>query len=178
VFFGVTLSAFNGGALLPTIASVGRELPGITPGDFHVNIAQVSPHYYANEGMPPTRPEYLADVAGFLSAKGHSFHPVRWLERRYQRLSAGFLASGRTPLPCRALASSVFVDARWNVYPCSMWDRPLGSLRAVDFDLDALWHSQGTRKARAEIEAGQCPHCWTPCEAYQTILGNLLRQGS
>jgi MoaA/NifB/PqqE/SkfB family radical SAM enzyme len=22
---------------------------------------------------------------------------------------------------------------------------------------------------------GQCPHCWTPCEAYQSILGNLIR---
>jgi MoaA/NifB/PqqE/SkfB family radical SAM enzyme len=177
VFLGVTLSAFNQGALLPTMAAVRSVLPDVTARDFHVNVAQVSAHYYANEGMPPTQGECLADVARFLAEKGHSFHPVGWLERRYQQLSAEFIASGRTPLPCRALASSVFVDARWNVYPCSMWDRPLGNLRALDFDLAGLWKGKDTLAARAEIVAGRCPHCWTPCEAYQTILGNLLRAG-
>jgi MoaA/NifB/PqqE/SkfB family radical SAM enzyme len=30
---------------------------------------------------------------------------------------------------CKALASSVFIDARWNVFPCSMYDASLGNLR-------------------------------------------------
>jgi hypothetical protein len=25
-----------------------------------------------------------------------------------------------------------------------------------------------------EIWQGQCPQCWTACEAYQSILGNVL----
>ena len=177
VFLGMTLSNFNGGALLDTIASVREVLPDLREAEFHVNVAQISSHYYQNDGLERTREECLAEVAEFLERKGHSFHPVAWIERRYQRLSSEFLASGRTPLPCKALASSVFIDPRWNVYPCSMWDAPLGGLRERDFDLDGLWHTEATLARRREIEEGRCPHCWTPCEAYQTVLGNLFRRG-
>ncbi len=91
------------------------------------------------------------------------------------QLTPGFLESGRTPLPCKALASSVFVDARWNVYPCSMYDAPLGNLRDRGFELMPLWEEPRTRSLQAEIASSRCPNCWTPCEAYQTILGNLAR---
>ena len=29
------------------------------------------------------------------------------------------------------------------------------------------------RSCRREIWRGECPQCWTACEAYQSILGNL-----
>ena len=74
-----------------------------------------------------------------------------------------------------ALASSVFVDARWNVYPCSMYDAPLGNLRDAGFDLAPIWESERAVTLQREIAERRCPNCWTPCEAYQTILGNLLR---
>ena len=32
-----------------------------------------------------------------------------------------------------------------------------------------------TRDVRAAVVDEQCPHCWTPCEAYPTILGNLAK---
>jgi radical SAM protein with 4Fe4S-binding SPASM domain len=125
--------------------------------------------------MERTGREALTDLDEFVRLRGHRFHPVAWLERRYQALTPSFVETGRTPLPCRALASSVFVDARWNVFPCSMWDAPLGNLRESEFDLDALWRAERTVAMQREIEAGRCPNCWTPCEAYQTILGNLSR---
>jgi radical SAM protein with 4Fe4S-binding SPASM domain len=175
VFLGMTLSNFNEGALFATIDSVREVIPDLALTEFHVNVAQVSSHYYENEELERTRDECLADVAEFLRQKGHAFHPVGWLERRYQKLSAGFLESGKTPLPCKALASSVFVDPRWNVFPCSMYDAPLGNLRDRDFDLGGLWREERTKQMQREIAAGKCPHCWTPCEAYQTIMGNVLR---
>jgi radical SAM protein with 4Fe4S-binding SPASM domain len=125
--------------------------------------------------MPRTGADELADLGEFVRRRGHRFHPVGWLERRYQRLTPEFVASGRTPVPCKALASSVFVDARWNVYPCSMWDAPLGNLRDSAFDLRGLWQGERALVLRREIEARRCPNCWTPCEAYQSILGNLVR---
>jgi len=175
VFLGMTLSNFNEGALFATIDSVREVLPDVSLSEFHVNVAQVSSHYYENDDLERTRDECLSDVAEFLRRKGHSFHPVGWLERRYQKLSPGFLASGRTPLPCKALASSVFIDPRWNVFPCSMYDAPLGSLRDRDFDLEGLWREERTVAMQRDIANGKCPHCWTPCEAYQTIMGNVLR---
>ncbi len=175
VFLGMTLSTFNRGALFDTIEAVRAEIPDVELDEFHVNVAQVSSHYYDNEGLNPTDDACLADVDRFLEQKGHRFHPVAWLERRYQRLTRGFVASGKTPLPCKALASSVFIDPRWRVFPCSMYDAPLGSLRDRDFDLVGLWAEERTTALQREIAEGRCPNCWTPCEAYQTILGNLLR---
>ena len=54
-----------------------------------------------------------------------------------------------------------------------MWDAPLGNLRDAGFSLPALWNAAGTLARRREIVEEKCPHCWTPCEAYQTILANL-----
>jgi MoaA/NifB/PqqE/SkfB family radical SAM enzyme len=175
VFLGTTLSNFNQGRLRETVEAVRAEIPDVTLREFHVNVAQVSSHYYRNEGMDRTRPEALSDLGWFVAERGHAFHPVAWLERRYQTLSDEFVATGRTPLPCLALSASVFVDARWNVYPCSMWDLPLGNLRDRGFDLVSLWNGDHAAGVQREIAAGRCPNCWTPCEAYQTILGNLVR---
>jgi MoaA/NifB/PqqE/SkfB family radical SAM enzyme len=174
-FLGMTLSQFNRGRLFETVEAVRAEIPDAELREFHVNVAQESAHYYQNEGMGRAGPDALTDLGEFVRRRGHAFHPVAWLERRYQKLVPEFLATGRTPLSCKALASSVFVDARWNVYPCSMYDAPLGNLRELGFDLGAVWDGERTVTLQREIASRACPNCWTPCEAYQTILGNLLR---
>lgn len=174
VFLGMTLSDFNRGALFSTIEAVRAEIPGVALSEFHVNLAQESAHYYQNEGLGKPQREALTDLGRFVAERGHKFHPVAWLERRYQKLLPEFLETGRTPVRCKALASSVFIDPRWNVFPCSMYDAPLGNLRESGFDLDALWRDGRTRALQREIAAGKCPHCWTPCEAYQSILGAVL----
>ncbi len=176
VCFGVTLSRFNRGELFRIHDSVKDRIPDIQYRDFHLNLAQESAHYYGNEGLGlPPEEEALRDMDEFLARKGRSAHPVAWLENRYQRHLRSFLRRRRSPLPCQALASSVFIDPRWTVYPCSMWDAPLGNLRDTGFRLGPIWRSAATRARRREVEREACPHCWTPCEAYQTILGNLAR---
>ena len=175
VFLGMTLSNFNKGQLFTTIDAVRAEIPDVTLREFHVNLAQVSAHYYGNADMAPTTNAALADLDEFVRRRGTSLHPVAWLERRYQELTRSFVETGRTPLPCKALASSVFVDARWNVYPCSMYDAPLGNLRENGFDLDRIWRGDPAVRLQREIAEKRCPNCWTPCEAYQTIVGNLGR---
>lgn len=175
-FLGMTLSNFNEGRLFETVEAAQAAIPGLGLDEFHVNVAQESAHYYQNEGMGKTQSGALGDLEEFVRRRGHRMNPVAWLERRYQKLTPGFLASGKTPLPCKALASSVFVDARWNVFPCSMWDAPLGNLRDRGFALEPMWHEEKTLATRREIAEGRCPNCWTPCEAYQTILGNLTRR--
>ena len=175
VFLGMTLSQWNQGRIFETLEAVRQVVPGTDVRDLHVNLAQESAHYYQNAGMGRAGAGVLTELAEFVARRGRSPHPVAWLERRYQSLVPGFAVSGRTPLPCKALSSSVFVDAQWNVFPCSMWDEPLGNLRETGFDLEPIWNSPGCAKLQREIAARRCPNCWTPCEAYQTILGNLLR---
>lgn len=176
VFLGMTLSSFNQGRIFETFESVKARIPDATLRELHVNVAQESAHYYQNEGMGRAGEDATRELAEFVERRGRALHPVAFLERRYQELVPGFLASGRTPLPCKALASSVFVDATWNVFPCSMFDRSLGNLRENGFDLDALWQAESSRTLQRDIAARKCPNCWTPCEAYQTILGNLFRR--
>jgi MoaA/NifB/PqqE/SkfB family radical SAM enzyme len=173
-FFGVTLSAFNKGELFDIYDSVKERLPWVTYRDFHVNLAQESAHYYQNLGLGlPDENEALQHMDAFLERKGRSLHPVAWLEWRYQSLLRRFYRTGKSPLLCKALSSSVFIDPHWTVYPCSMWDVKLGNLRETEFDLKPIWDDAETKARRSEILREKCPHCWTPCEAYQTIVGNL-----
>jgi MoaA/NifB/PqqE/SkfB family radical SAM enzyme len=175
VFLGMTLSTFNQGRIFETFDSVKAVVPDAELRELHVNVAQESAHYYQNEGMGRTQADATTELAEFVRRRGRRVNPVAYLERRYQDLVPPFLASGRTPLPCKALASSIFVDAKWNVFPCSMYDAPLGNLRENGFDLAAIWDGGKAVALQKEIAASRCPNCWTPCEAYQTILGNLLR---
>ena len=117
----------------------------------------------------------LDAVADHRRKNGSNLHPVRFLEDRYQALIANYYETGKSPLPCTALSSSCFVDAYWDLYPCSIWDEKVGNLRDADFDLGALWESERRRSLRRDVAEENCSHCWTPCEAYPTILGNLAK---
>jgi radical SAM protein with 4Fe4S-binding SPASM domain len=113
------------------------------------------------------------EIEAFVGKKPLPLHPVAFLEHRYQTLVRRFRRTGRSPLPCMALSSSVFIDPFWTVFPCSMFEEPVGNLRENGFDLGAIWNSPKARRTLRTVEEEKCPHCWTPCEAYQTVLGNL-----
>src|SRR5439155_1665288 len=84
-----------------------------------------------------------------------------------------YLETGRTPMRCHALSASCFVDSWGNVFPCTIYDRRIGSLRDVDYDLARLWSTPEADRLEREIFDYRCPQCWTPCEAYpNTIAGS------
>ena len=60
------------------------------------------------------------------------------------------------------------------MYPCITYARPLGNLRETGMRLDPIWNGEQTVRLQQEIWNGDCPQCWTACEAYQSILGNAL----
>lgn len=103
--------------------------------------------------------------------------PVSFLERRYQSLVRPYLERGTTPLACQAAAASCYVDPGGTVYPCTGFDAPVGSLREWGYDLGRLWRSPRRHEVRQAVRDGACPGCWTPCEAYQTIMANLFAGG-
>jgi MoaA/NifB/PqqE/SkfB family radical SAM enzyme len=86
-----------------------------------------------------------------------------------------YLETGETPMRCHALRSSCFIDSWGNVFPCTIYDKKVGSLRESGYDLAKIWNSPEAAALQQEIWESQCPNCWTPCEAYQSILGNVLR---
>lgn len=170
---GMTLTAENESAVDATRAAIAEKVPGFSMRDLHVNLAQVSEHYYGNstESFQEARkiPEAPlafwppSSIAGSL------------IERRYRALLPKFIETRRCPIPCRSLTASVFVSPMGLVHPCITDPRVAGSLREFDLDLKQLLLSDGATRLRRDVDEGKCPHCWTPCEAYPTILEPLMR---
>ena len=177
VVAGMTLVPKNVNRVDETIAAIQSAVPGFLRSDLHVNIAHESGHYFGNEGYLATRrrAETLRAIEDHARKVREAPHPVAFIENRYRKLVGRYYETGKSPLPCSALSSSCFIDAYWNVFPCSIWDEKVGNLREAGFDFGGLWTSPRARDLRRSVEEEHCPHCWTPCEAFPTILSNLVR---
>ncbi len=175
--FGVTLSSYNVGRFAETLDACARECPGLTIDDVHLNVAQVSGHYYGNDGLEGVRPDAAAvrrELQVYRDRRGVPRSAQQLVEHVYLRYLDRYLTTGRTPMPCHALRASCFIDPWGVVYPCITYARPLGRLRDTGMRLAPIWSAAETMGVQREIWQGQCPQCWTACEAYQSILGNVL----
>ena len=174
---GVTLSTYNLGQFERTFAACARECPGLTIHDVHLNVAQRSGHYYGNAEADAVVPDPMsarAEMKKYQSLRGPARSPSQLLESAYLRNLDEFLLTGRTPMPCHALRASCFIDPWGVVYPCITYSKPMGRLRETGMRLDPIWNDPRTAQVQGDIWKGQCPQCWTACEAYQSILGNSL----
>jgi radical SAM protein with 4Fe4S-binding SPASM domain len=175
--FGVTLSSHNLGRFAQTFEACVRECPGLTIDDVHLNVAQVSGHYYDNDGLDAVRPDPVKarlELKEYRRLRGRPGSAQQLLENAYLGYLDEFLMTGRTPMPCHALRASCFIDPWGVVYPCITYSRPIGRLRDTGMRLDPIWNAPETIGLQREVWEGQCPQCWTACEAYQSILGNVL----
>ena len=59
-------------------------------------------------------------------------------------------------------------------YNCGASDS-VGYATENGFDLRSMWEGDRRKELREDVAEERCSHCWTPCEAYPTILGNLGR---
>ncbi len=178
LFFGFTLSELNLGHFNATMAAVHKEFPHCTPRQWHMNIAHQSSHYYANDQIElrsvANQLRFQQEITAFRRIKQRFLDPVAFLETTYLQQALSFIRTNRTPLPCKAMVSSLFLAADGGCFPCSIWDHPLGNLREFDYNLTALYAGEAAIDAKQKIIDQQCAHCWTPCDAYPTILGNLF----
>lgn len=178
VYLGHTVQSANLGMFDETLDACRTVLGNVSVEDFHINIAHASGHYYNNvdtEGLPDQ--EKAVHEVERISAlrKQRYLDPIAFIEGRYQRHIRHYLKHGRARLGCQAAAASCFINPSGMVFPCSMFDEPLGSLRNYDMNLYRLWKSANRVRLRALVKSNSCPGCWTPCEAYQTILANLVK---
>lgn len=181
VVLGMTLSKTNVDHFPAAFAAAEKMIPGLTYQDFHVNIIHESAHYLGNTDLglrDHVAPTMLLDSVKEVSRlRGLPRGPVGYLERQYLERVEKYLLTGKTPMRCHALSASCFVDSWGNVFPCTIYDRKLGSLRDVDYDLRKIWSTPLAETTQQEIWRSDCPQCWTPCEAYQSIMGNFLVPG-
>ncbi|OGQ92452.1 MAG: hypothetical protein A2284_07650, partial [Deltaproteobacteria bacterium RIFOXYA12_FULL_61_11] len=144
VVLGTTLSRFNVRHLDDLCAAVAARCPWFGPNDLHLNLAHRSEVLYRHTGSTAFTPPYADTVAAVhrhLKRRAARWSAGEVLERSYLRGVEPYLHTGSTPLPCRALTSSCFIDAGGTVFPCTGFASPVGRLAEHDFDLLRLWRS-------------------------------------
>lgn len=179
-YAGLTLSRLNQELVGETVESIAQRVADFRPADLHVNLFHDSEAFYGHTGdLSPGKDavsRVLAlkrpDSAFGLAETAFLALSLEYLRRRNNPRFPGDLAS---PVPCAALRGSAYIAPDGTLFPCQPWGRPLGSLRDHGLSLPALWRSAEARQARQELGLHRCPGCWTPCEAYQSLLAHPER---
>lgn len=173
-YFGMTLSAWNLDQVHDTFEAIRTRVPDFAWRDLHVNFVNESPHYFGNMGIEQPDPRDLsAAIADLMAKRGAPSHPTHLLENLYLKWVGVHLQTGRSPLPCTSLSGNAFIDPAGMVYPCHIWDEPVAGLRDHDYSLATVFALPRARSLRQAVVDEACPGCWTPCEAYPTVLANL-----
>lgn len=181
VFFGYTISPFNIGKFKETVEEVKKVFPSVSYDDFHVNIFQLSEIYYhttqknvKNINFKEFARMATEEIKDILSNKRFP-GIIGLIEKKYLKLGMKYLENWKMPIDCNIYNLSAFIDPYGNVYPCSIFNVNLGNLRKENYNLLKILNSSKALKVRNIIKKKKCPHCWTPCEAHQTIISSLFR---
>lgn len=171
VLFGYTISPHNLGFFRETYEKAKEIITDLTPRDFHVNLFHTSNHYYSNTGLLD-RGLALKEVEEIKKISGRAWNATALLKSKYINLARLYLKTGRTPVHCASLRASIFLGPEGNVYPCTIFDKKIGNIRKSGYSLDPLLSSKKYTQIRKQT-GKECPHCWSPCEAYQSIIENM-----
>ncbi|MGI0100524.1 MAG: radical SAM protein [Candidatus Micrarchaeaceae archaeon] len=174
--FGYTLSKFNKGQFMKTYEAVKSDIPDIKYNDFHINLAQVSSNYYGNadDDIKANNPEIVSELESILKHREFGLGIISVIEAAFARKLVEYAKTGYSPMKSRSLEASLFMDSYGNVYPSIMWDKKVGNVRDIGYDLLQLWDNDVAKGVRMEIMRGREPNQWTSCEAYQALTGNML----
>jgi MoaA/NifB/PqqE/SkfB family radical SAM enzyme len=166
--------------------------PPIGWGSMHLNIPHFSQHYYNNASADSrssdtgdescfggaTHRSEIAEALQFIAKQTHNDSgslALKILERAYRNEAKRYLANGITRVPCAALLTTAYVSAKGEVYPCTIWDKPLGNIRDHAYALAPIIQNARETGVRSDVAAGRCPTCWTPCEAFPALAASPIR---
>lgn len=174
--FGYTISKFNEGQLERTFNEVKKEIPSISANDFHINLAQTSENYYKNENdsIKADPKEAIKDIKWLLGHRRFQPSAIQIVESAFLKGLLNYAKTGVSPMRSRSLEASMFMDSFGNIYPSIMWNAKIGNVREIGYDISKVWDNEEARRIRQEVKEGKEPKCWTSCEAYQTITGNIF----
>lgn len=135
---------------------------------------------YTNFGMEQLSPkEHLNAVKELISLQKYYLNvlnPIDYVEKSFLNKIIPFL-KGETKQPYKCVAGSraLAINPFGEVFPCLIWNHSLGNLRQNDYNIKKIVKQPLIKEARNMIKAEQCTNCWTPCEAYQSIISNILK---
>ena len=175
VYLGCTLSPFNIDGFSTMFTELREHIPDLTYADIHLNIYHFSETFYSNKQLPLDKKRIIELINDFIKKKGFAFlNPVILMEYVYLKNVRNYLLNNKSPYKCKSGKISCFIDPVGNVYPCTAFNVILGNIRENDYNLLKILSNSKAVSVNEKINEGNCPHCWTPCEAYQNILSNLF----
>jgi MoaA/NifB/PqqE/SkfB family radical SAM enzyme len=165
VLIDLTVSSFNQDYLTETYHMI-RD-------DFAVDVI----NFIITRGKPrepealDISPEKIEDLLKLIDndlkykiIPGYKFYPrlLKSKDQILRRAAFEIYKGNRVSYHCRAgdLAGVIYPEGE--VFPCELWDEPIGLLREVDYDLCRLWRSKQAKKIRKQIKDKKC-QCYHQC---------------
>lgn len=164
-----TLSKLNENSLIKTV----KTLRGfdIKPSNIHLNFFNTSEIFYQNQNQ-----NFFVDFNSIKEIEIFrnsrlNIDVLTVFSNIFLKLAIKYLKTGKNPLKtCAAGRYSIFMDPYGNVFPCIPFGKKFGCIKHVEYNLNKLINSYTAEEIRKIIESRKCPGCWTPCEAYQTMI--------
>ncbi len=170
VYVGTTVTPSNADHVAALGDALREAIPGFTAAEWHWNWLQISGHFFDNadlKALPAVKSDRL--VVTHLQRRGAPRSLVDLMELVFLVNLESYLKGEPTGVTCQSLRSACFISPEGDLYPCHVYDRPLGNLRTRP--VRDLWNDPATLAARADIERLACGGCFTPCEAYPALAG-------
>ncbi len=169
VYVGSTVSNDNVDALVELESILRAEVPGFTAREWHWNWIQRSSHYFHNADGPDRSAPDPTILERHIARRGLPRDMVGLAELGFFVNLLAHLRGEAVGIPCQAFRSTCFLSPEGDVYPCHVWDRPVGNVREIS--IPELWNSEALQEARCDIRVGNCPRCFAACEAYPAMAG-------
>ncbi len=172
VYAGMTLFSENAGNVIETESALSKTIYKFRTKDLHVNFAHVSNYYKNIDDFRPMPGKHSA-IQTLEKRGGYGLFAL--LEKGFRRLYEQYETTGKCPIPCRSGEVSLYIDYSANMKVCTMWDINGVSLEKYGFDINKAIDSPEFKKLLEAVKNNGCVQCFTPCEAYQTILSSPLK---
>lgn len=176
VQLGFTISQYNLGRFKETFEAIKDRYPRLRFDDINVNIFQKSGFCYDNQDMEDIdRRQLIGEINTILAMDNDNFSINNFLRRMYLMLYSLYSEHKKTPVKCKALSSTLFIAPDGGLFPCMVFNRRLINIKEMDRDFASFWNSSVVRRVSQECSRNICPLCWSPCDAYSSICGSLLK---
>jgi MoaA/NifB/PqqE/SkfB family radical SAM enzyme len=136
---------------------------GVSSNDLSVDVFRQS-HFFKNKEERMDYDKVVENLKFYCSSVNGGGYRI-FLRKKFAKLLISFIKEQRR-IPCSAGKSSLFVDPRGYVYPCSGWKEPLFNIRE---SVDLLNHPN-TMEWRSSHD---CRACFSGCEGVSSIIHDL-----
>jgi MoaA/NifB/PqqE/SkfB family radical SAM enzyme len=149
-----TMSRHNAGAIRDVQSTAQKHRV-----QFTFTVAHSSPVFFGEKRSeePPAEPA-LRDMAEIKSRLFASGRPKDWFKGYFVQGMMEMMQGRPRPVRCRAGVDFFYLDPEGGVYPCHLWDRPIGNILEKTYEEMIAEH----REVLAETAACR-RRCWMTC---------------